>query len=329
MRHRNRPAFTLIELLVVIAIIAVLIALLLPAVQAAREAARRSACVNNLKQLSLGMQNYHDVQGSFIFGARECQGTNAPAGSTPSLQWYDDMSWWFGILNYIEQGPIYNATNFSLSISGPYNFTARSAKINVFGCPSTGMQTDEAGDVNWSRVRGNYVINYGNTNYGQLTKGPDPITGAATVVFLGAPFTCAKTFNIAQLTDGTSNTMMWGEIIAPLDSPGWDGPIAETQIATGGQTFETWYPPNAKRNDEVVRQCPPLAGLNGIHGCTQIGGGGAEPTEVFIAKSKHSGGVNIGFCDGSVRFIKDSINVTVWRALSTSQGGEVISADSY
>src|SRR5689334_9077466 len=112
MNARRMRGFTLIELLVVIAIIAVLIALLLPAVQAAREAARRAQCVNNLKQLGITLQNYHDVQGSFIYGGRETMTQAAPPGGC-TAQWYDDMSWYFGILPYMEQTSIYNAVNFN------------------------------------------------------------------------------------------------------------------------------------------------------------------------------------------------------------------------
>jgi prepilin-type N-terminal cleavage/methylation domain-containing protein/prepilin-type processing-associated H-X9-DG protein len=321
---RPSRGFTLIELLVVIAIIAVLIALLLPAVQSAREAARRASCVNNMKQLGLMMQNYHDVQGSFIFGGREGPGTTAPPGGC-TANWYDDMSWYFGVLPFIEQNTIFNAVNFNLIISSAMNSTARDAQVNILGCPSTGMQTDEFPNVCWSRIRCNYAVNFGNTNLGQTSKvGPN----GQTVIFGQAPFTLGGVARISNIQDGTSNTMMWSEVIAPLDSSGWDGPIAETQIAIGGMSFEAWYTPNALTPDEVVRQCP-TNGLNGIYGCTVIGQVGSEVNQVFIAKSKHSGGVNVGFCDGSVRFVKSAISVATWRALSTSQGNEVLDASSY
>jgi prepilin-type N-terminal cleavage/methylation domain-containing protein/prepilin-type processing-associated H-X9-DG protein len=321
----RRRGFTLIELLVVIAIIAVLIALLLPAVQAAREAARRSQCVNNIKQLNLAMANYHDVQGTYIFGTREGPGDKIPPGC--SGNYYDDMGWWFGILPQLEQNSIYASTNFMTMISIAANSTARNAKINVMGCPSSGLEVDETSQVCWSRVRGNYAVNFGNTNYGQTSK-TDPISNQ-TVPFMQAPFTYRTGTPISKIVDGTSNTMMWAEIISPTDSPsGWDGPLAETQIATGGQAFEAWYTPNAKQNDEVVRQCPTTF-LNGIYGCTVVGQAGQEGIQEMIAKSRHSGGINVGFCDGSVRFIKDSINRITYRALSSSAGSEVVSADQY
>ncbi len=326
MRRHFRRGFTLIELLVVIAIIAVLIALLLPAVQSAREAARRAQCLNNIKQLGLAMQNYHDTMGSFAPGGRTPFGVAAPPGGC-TANWYDDMSWYFNILPFYEQQTIFNAVNFNLIISSPDNMTARSLKVTTMGCPSTGLDTDEIGVACWSRVRCNYAVNFGNSDFGQDSPYTDPLTGQ-TITFKGAPFALGRSFGIIDVTDGTSNTMMWGEVISPTDSPGWDGPIAESQIAIGGQSFEAIYPPNAKYPDLVVRQCP-TTNLNGIYGCTIIGQAGAEKGQVFITKSKHPGGVNVGMCDGSVRFIKNTISVVTFRAIASSQGSEAVSADSY
>src|SRR5262245_12785986 len=132
----QRRGFTLIELLVVIAIIAVLIALLLPAVQAAREAARRAQCVNNLKQLALAVQNYHDVNGARPPTAI-CSSANA---SNVCFGWTPDFSVKARILPFLEQTQIYNALNTALITFSPDNITGRFSKVGTFVCPSDGSE---------------------------------------------------------------------------------------------------------------------------------------------------------------------------------------------
>jgi hypothetical protein len=158
-------------------------------------------------------------------------------------------------------------------------------------------------------------VNWGNTDYGQQTKG--------TVTFGGAPFSYRGSGNFSKITDGTSNTLMMAEIIATTTT-GWGGPLSDFQLALGSQTFNGWYTPNSKTFDEVSRQCPAAGDLNGIPGCTNIGGSGTEPNQVFVARSKHTGGVHALLCDGAVRFISDNIDLNVWRNLSTARGGEVV-----
>ncbi|SIO55914.1 prepilin-type N-terminal cleavage/methylation domain-containing protein/prepilin-type processing-associated H-X9-DG domain-containing protein [Singulisphaera sp. GP187] len=319
---QTRRGFTLIELLVVIAIIAVLIALLLPAVQAAREAARRSQCVNNLKQLALGMHNYHDTQGSLPLGARTKYGASAPPGANTG--WNNDMTWYSGIGATIEQQAWFNSHNFSMSYSDPSNLTARKTKIATFGCPSDGLREDEWTDATWARIRSNYAANFGNTNYGQTTK--------VNVPFLGAPFGIGASYGFKDMNDGTSTTLLLGEILTSTTTPGWGGPISEVSIASGGNGFETWNPPNSSNPDEADRVCPARQDWNGIKGCVISAGSGtadATQNQSLALRSHHSGGVNAAMGDGSVRFFKDTISTVVWRALSTTRGSEVVSSDSY
>lgn len=318
----RRPGFTLIELLVVIAIIAVLIALLLPAVQSAREAARRAQCTNNLKQIGLAMHGYHDVNGSLPAGIKGCcWGT-----------------WQTFVMPYLEQQSTFNSINYSggpgiagetvLRYGGATNTTVSRMILQVYTCPSDG--TGDRYGTNLLTFH-NYAVNFGPTGLAQQ----DDVNG---VKFAGAPFTNliyndtsvngfvantrGGTFNFAAITDGTSNTLLAAEVIKGVggDLRGftWWGP---------GSTFETYLAPNSPIPDVPVQAayCKyPLQNNPPCYG-TQTA---AQPS-MFGARSRHSGGVDTLFGDGSVKFIKNSINLTIWRGISTTQGGEVISADAF
>jgi prepilin-type N-terminal cleavage/methylation domain-containing protein len=312
-RPRSR-AFTLIELLVVIAIIAILIGLLLPAVQKVREAAARMKCSNNLKQFALGMHNFHDQNGALPYGARTWVGDPY---SGPGA-WFDDFGWYAGIGPFIEQDNWYRMFNTTLSYSDPANDAARRVKIPLFACPSDiGLQENEWTSNTWARLRGNYVVNWGNTDYGQRAKGG--------VTFGGAPFGPRKGSRIADLTDGTSNTLLMSEtLVVQTVSTGWHGPVSEITSSLGGQMFTGWLPPNSPSADEVARALPPAGSLNG------------RPTPVGVAdtldqsmaaRGKHSGGVTAALGDASVRFVRNTIAPATWRAMSTSRGGEVFADD--
>ena len=331
-----RRGFTLIELLVVIAIIAVLIALLLPAVQAAREAARRSQCINNLKQIGLGVMNYESANGCFPPGERGCcWGT-----------------WGVFLLPFIEQTALFNSWNSygnnsgnpgyvdaDFRYAGVANTTVSFTRINAYVCPSDpngGMQ--RTGSARYQ----NYVVNYGATDQAQTTAYniPVPSNPAISARFLGAPFTDIgaplidspgyalgfvklPTASIASVTDGLSNTAMASEvrIASPQNDNDlrgffWWGPSASfNTIITPNSTY-----PDAMGNGGCAVQNPPCNG--------SLTATGAQSSLVYLgARSFHPGGVNSTFCDGSVKFVKNTINITTWMAVGTTQGGEVISAD--
>jgi prepilin-type N-terminal cleavage/methylation domain-containing protein len=342
--------FTLVELLVVIAIIGVLVALLLPAIQAAREAARRSQCTNNLRQLSLAMLNFESVNGGLPHLAKYfCnQGQNTlpdnpgcPNGETNGA-WWDDHGWYVPVMPFIEQNALKNVGNPKLSLSAPINRPARTAIISIHACPSDiGIQRNEWGSDAWARVRTNYVVNAGNTVFGQqdLTTLPCPGAAAAPCRFGGAPFIPFENGPIARISDGTANTLMMAEIkvLPEFDFMGtWGGPLSDTTTALGGQSFTGWTTPNGGP-DTIARQWidPEVYLSNGIPVPIRAPGlfrmnpanqpNDPSYTQAQVARSQHVGGVNASRCDGSVKYYSDSVDPYTWNALSSAAGGEVVS----
>ena len=327
-----RRGFTLIELLVVIAIIAVLIALLLPAVQAAREAARRAQCVNNLKQIGLGMHNYESTFGSLPAGMKGCCWGTWIVFVLPTMEQTSAYNGWnFNGDNSVAGAPGGSNSN-DLRYSGVANTTISQTLFNVYLCPSDQPAKPLSGIPSF-----NYAANFGNTTFYQVaTTG----TGANAVNFLKAPFTDMwpspavnngpkgyttsqnGTVNVAAITDGTSNTLLVSEIIqgkAPGDLRGF--------VHWGyAAAFETNLAPNTRLPDVLwSNYCDPK-NLAGGPPCI-IQSSAANTT--LASRSQHSGGVNSVFADGHVQFIKNSINLQTWRGLGSISGGEVISADAF
>jgi prepilin-type N-terminal cleavage/methylation domain-containing protein/prepilin-type processing-associated H-X9-DG protein len=374
--QNGRDGFTLIELLVVIAIIAVLIALLLPAVQSAREAARRIQCTNNMKQIGLAIHNYQDAFGSFPLG-----GVEPPAGSSwAQALTATRISWRALLLPFLEQGNLYNAVNFSVSMDGQRDtnasemYTAWMTVQTVWLCPSDG--TNGGGLLPWwgggSNPAGNAagivtppynpatgqpatviaVTNYSGSFGDNYSGGPlcggclpwetypgtnlPPGTprigwnGYWGTVYGDAPnfavgggslrgffdYQTLQTVKIASVTDGTSNTILVGEVlpVQTIDSNFWN---------ENGGTAGVTIPINW--NSNTVNPADPscLNGWsNGVLGC-RFG----AASKGF--KSMHPGGSNFAFADGSVHFLKQSISIPTYAALGSRNGGEVLSADSY
>jgi prepilin-type N-terminal cleavage/methylation domain-containing protein/prepilin-type processing-associated H-X9-DG protein len=385
----KKRGFTLIELLVVIAIIAVLIALLLPAVQAAREAARRSQCVNNLKQLGLAVQNY--ISSNNSLPPQTSWPTMAANATGNSLGYQWGFNWYYPIMPFFEQTPVYNATNFSLSPMMPQQVTAASMKVNTLLCPdeSGSMQLYPSSLTGYKGYSGyfgvsNYVGNYGGPaaimpysgtiipgyNVEGMSVGtPSSATGQLSVV------------RLASVTDGTSNTALFSERLLAYNAYGttstvypsggqmamraifqgtvpaapssvtpitlmtanpavlfmkgcmnipattpalWTGSIGVEMMA-GHPAYLTlssyvhWTPPNTPPCQNSID-----AWNVGSLGVGFIGAYGAPS-----ANSLHPGGVNVGFCDGSVHFIKNTVNYITWWALGSRSMGEVISSDAY
>jgi prepilin-type N-terminal cleavage/methylation domain-containing protein/prepilin-type processing-associated H-X9-DG protein len=318
----RRRGFTLIELLVVIAIIAVLISLLLPAVQSAREAARRIQCVNNLKQIGLGLHNYYDSNNSLPGNYLEFI-SSAPKFTTQ----YSPLS---QILGYAEQSPIYNSLNFLVLYDNPMNSTVLNAKVSTFICPD-----DAFNPIASYGAQTNYMANMGTSVVWQLPFGPNASMPAPNGVFYG---NSATTF--AAISDGLSNTAFFSERVMADGNNAIISPIADVFFSPMAPATPDDAAQMCKAVDisDLSNQFPLFMGapwLLGQHVYQHITGPNSRSCGFFTIlrasmppSSRHPGGVNVLFGDGGVRFVKDTINIPAWRATGTRAGGEVISADA-
>jgi len=320
----SRSAFTLIELLVVIAIIAILIALLLPAVQQAREAARRTQCRNNLKQLGLAVHNYHDNFNQFPI-------TSFNDGSAPGATWSDGSkgSYMIRLLPYIDQAPLYNLMNFSMT-GTPWtlpNFEAqvdstgqllRQKVIPGFLCPSepSPVQGGHSSKTNYALSMGNQALPsqgdtctlYPGNIYGTGPDGHGNTMNSARVSGIISRFNWGA--KIADITDGTSNVICAGEIrpnCGDHSNNGWFH-FNAIWIAT---TPPINYPINCYNEGPAVPTPGP---------CNQPNNW--QTSQGF--KSKHTGGAHFLLCDGSVRFISENINYNTYQMLGDRRDGQVV-----
>jgi len=339
--------FTLIELLVVIAIISVLIALLLPAVQAAREAARRSGCVNNLKQIGLALHNYAQAMNVFPPGyvsslnKAVTDACNMDQENQSGVDLGTGWAWGSMILPFLEQQNLYNSINFNLSVAYHANDTCSLTALAVYLCPSDDGPTvvpvfedppDPAnpGSYNATHIvdtlsRGNYVGMYGlgeicsqsNAQDSANNNGLGPLGTHAGIFYRNV------STSIAAITDGTSNTIMVGERSHNLSYVTWvarsiNGWLGKTSLVEGGT--DQFNPSPEECWTQVLGPCGLEDGLRTINN---------PEAHVEDYWSRHPGGANMLFADGSIHFLKSSINPIPWRALATRNWGEVISADSY
>lgn len=310
--RKTHHGFTLIELLVVIAVIAILIALLLPAVQQAREAARRTQCKNNLKQLGIAVHNYHDVHSCLPIA--DVDGTSRAISAHARL------------LPYIDQRPLFQLVDFTVPYNHPRNAAARMTEVQVFRCPSdpTTLPASVGGRNNYYWNAGNGIVMYASGSNGQPA--PNGIIYHNT------------RYRFADVTDGLSNSACLAEKLTGDGSNGIS--TARTDTFRPGT-----YPNNAA---EATSQCEAVDVSDLTRqGYSNVGGPWLQqyhstnqynhvlqpngrscmfpPGRIATtASSDHAGGVHVLLCDGSVRFVSETIDLPLWRGLGSVNGGEVL-----
>jgi prepilin-type N-terminal cleavage/methylation domain-containing protein len=295
----DRRAFTLIELLVVIAIIAILLGLLLPAVQKVREAGSLVSCKNNLKQIGLALHNHHDTKGAFPVGYYD-------PTPWPTLDNGPGWGWGAYLLPFLEQDNLYRQMHFSLDVGDPANAAALATFVKSYFCPSDKLNTKytitDGGSKTWTIAQASYVACNGNDGVDDFTTPPH--TGAFVRAVTG--------YRIADITDGLSNTLFVGDRTSKLSYCTW----------MGGPTTAI----------NPFLQAPGNFGAEVTLLMCHAGPTGPNSPGVFDAdstSSPHRLGVPFVFGDGSVHFLSNSIDISVWMALATCTGGEAVSGGDF
>lgn len=307
--RRSRRGFTLVELLVVIAIIGVLVALLLPAVQAAREASRRSSCNNNLKQVALGMHNHHDTFGLFPPG----QWNDFYSNDAPNIR----GCWVQTLLPFIEQSTLADTYAQGLTVNGSWALlcTKKDTIIRTLLCPSDPNSpktktidtntTQPGGQNEMQGMHVNYAVCAGSTYYPSNGRNANGI------------FYVKSQSRFSDITDGTSTTLFLAEICVSPDATRNDLRGRYCNSWEGNSWFTSLQPPNTSVPDtqnyqgQSIRRAP-------------ISSVGAGSTLALYTRSYHPGGVNVALADGSVRFVSNTVNATIFQSLGTRSGGEVV-----
>jgi prepilin-type N-terminal cleavage/methylation domain-containing protein/prepilin-type processing-associated H-X9-DG protein len=325
----RRPGFTLIELLVVIAIIAVLIGLLLPAVQKVRAAAQRMQCANNMKQLALACHSYHDANGKLPPAVQMYGGVDRTSASSNF-----GPNWIVLILPHIEQDALYkpvsnNINNYMLNGDSGWR-SVRTTKLKNLQCPAdAGGDSPYAGaGGNWAR--GNYACNAGgihgpNIGWTSTENGASPTNdngwaGLPTNLHGGGVMCINFGSALNRIPDGTSTTVMLSEVrigahLSQLDPRGtWAMGMPGASVMAGHFSWDCTVPNTHEDNADDCDGCidDPQGGMGAWPGC---------PFQQANARSRHTGGVNVALCDGSVRFISDSISQANWWYMNASDDG--------
>jgi prepilin-type processing-associated H-X9-DG protein len=312
-------------------------------VQVAREAARRSQCLSNIKQLGLGVQAYSDVNGAL------------PPAAATGPEWSNNFSMKVRILPFIDQVPLFHSMNMSMFQESVQNATNLTTMVDAFLCPSDSNVPCGRYDVTGAGAQQIGYTSYPNnlgttpTNNGGRYDGPAYFMGAGTVASVAR---LAPNVTLAGITDGTSSTVIWSEMIRGKNGTTFPGPNQVYVMSMAPPTSNTYVA--LVTYESACKGATALAGFDhkgriwGTDYAAQGGGyshimtpnqkacvfeGEVQPVEYSAvcvgASSFHPGGVNVGFLDGSVRFVRDGVEPRAWWALATKAGGEIIDTGSF
>ena len=320
----RRRGFTLIELLVVIAIIAVLIAMLLPAVQAARESARRMSCTNNLKQMGLGMHNFESANGFFPLVAPYSKGRmigNNGYDATPPATGSQVGPWTVSILDFAEMGYYFDSVRAATTVTQVTNAVAslNPVQVAIYLCPSDPVSANGYLSNNLKYTCTNYLGVTGNDEYMETNpgaslgfQGSNARNGIFAKTSHSGSITPIPFVRISDVTDGTSNTVA----------------IGERPVSPGRESYSLWMV-----TDLATSLALPSNNTYNFKTCTLPAVYKFDDSKTLCSLSHfwsyHPGGSNWLFADGSVRFMKYTVNQSTLFALSSRNGGEVLSADAY
>jgi len=316
-------AFTLVELLVVITIIGILISLLLPAVQSAREAARRLQCSNNLKQIGLALHNFESQNGTFPPGVQ--------AKTRMSYSWSSDTGYeWPYLLDFllpyleqpayysILQGPKFNIQN-PWYAPGDWPVGISGITLPMLLCPSDVGESSYSMTSSLKLPKSNYLGIFSGLKDIDAYSASDAATRAVFRYHDGTP--------VASIKDGTSNTMAVAEYLKGMGDTDIHGAFYTNRA--GAQLLYVTLGPNSTASDNLLDYpgfCPSDGSLNRPSDnlpCVS----GATDENFASPRSRHSGGVNVVFCDGSVHFVQNGIDISTWRYLGWIADGVAVTMD--
>ncbi len=332
----DSSGFTLVELLVVIAIIGILIGLLLPAVQAAREAARRMQCGNNLKQIGVAMHNYHAVHGrfpaAFVYNKEPgCEGssTNQREVGDRGICIYNPphFSYFQFLYPYLEQSALYDRMDFTLPGEpwGPLDWPeeVRGAPVPTLLCPSDSQSRTYTPAASTGGLplapKSNYLAFFSGDDYGDVG-----LAFAGKLPGRQAVFGMNYGARIAEIRDGTSNTMAMGEYLTGPDDNLRGTPWTPR---VGASMIFTKVTPNSSADDVLAdtRYCGPQHDQPSKNlPCRLTTDGFRHIDTTAAARSRHPGGVHVLLCDGSVRLVNENLNLQIWQDLSAINDGRVL-----